>query len=235
MFPAAVQEFKMVAVKAKGLFPHRKGESMMKREKSSGRRQRVFLLLLDVVMAAVWMPAAVAQAASVKTQNKKADRLYEKKLTSLRKTTSYVTCKWVDLTGDGVHEGIYLYQGRVGGTTEKIDIYTCKSGKLKRILAEEKYGTSKMIVYRKSGSLVIYNAGHGGETYTYYTLKKGVYKLLAFRSRTAVAGGSESNGAWKYYNAKAAAITKAKFNKAISGAVKGSKTTLKVSNWKTWD
>ena len=198
------------------------------RRKWAGR-----ILFCVLLLAVLWMPAARSQAASVKSMNKKADKLYEKKLTSLRKT-SYVSCKWADLTGDGVHEGIFVYQLRSGGMGDKIDIYTYKKGKISRILTEEKYGPSQIIAYRKSGSVLIYCAGHGGETYHYYKLKNGTYKGLGSQSRQAIAGGSIANGPWVYSTAKGAATTKAKFDKAVKGVKKGSRTILKIADWKSY-
>ena len=102
---------------------------------------------------------------------------------------------------------------------------------MKRILTSYDYGVSRFTFYKKSNSLITYHAGHGGEGYTYFKLKKGVYKKIASKDRQAIAGGNFENGPWSYCGASKS-ISKASFKKKIKGIIKGKARVSKIGNWK---
>jgi len=136
--------------------------------------------------------------------------------------------KYADVTGDGVHEA--LISTNVG---RDFYIYTYRSGKAKCILTGGLYGLNKLTVYKKTGAVTLYGAGHGGEQYAYFKYKSGKYKKAASKSRVAKAGGGISNGPWYYYSAKGSSVKKSAFNKAIKGLAKGKKTTFNTLKWKS--
>lgn len=187
------------------------------------------LLVLPVALSGTMIEV---QAASESATNKKAHVLYNKKVNNLRKLGTYVAYKYVDISGDGIHEALIEYHPNTGGSGRIFQIYTYKNGKMVRILNSREYGLSKVMVYAKSKSLVYYRAGHGGEGYCYYKLKNGKYQLVASRGRVAYAGGGSYNGSWYYYNSKDKAITKTKFASLTKGMTTGSKKTMKIQNWK---
>lgn len=171
--------------------------------------------------------AGKVTAASVKAKNAKAHKAYKKKMSSIAKASMDCSYKYVDITGDGIHEA--LVSANVG---RDFYIFTYKGGKAKKILTGGDYGLSKITIYKGSKGIITYGGGHGGETYSYYKKKGSSYKKVASRSRQSVNGGGMSNGPWYYYNGKSGSINKAAFNKNIKGISKGKKSTINTINWK---
>lgn len=171
-----------------------------------------------------------AHAVSKAAKNKKAHIVFKKKARSLGKTYQNVQYKFVDLTGDGIHE--MLVDGRSGqGGGHIFYVYTYKSGKAKRILKDGQYGMAFIKSYRKTKAFVMYCTGHGHEHYDYFAMKNGRYKRIAKRWRSGVNGGSVGSGAWSYSNGKSKAYTKATFNKKVKKLTKGKTKKVSAFGW----
>lgn len=188
----------------------------------------IFFLLLVVFVS---MPIF---AESKATKNKKAIALYEKKGVELvKKSRAHVeriNGTYIDFTGDGVKEALFVYPSNNGSGLD-FEIYSYKNGKIRNILTDGGYGIEWFGIYKKSKSIIMYQAGHGGETYRYYKMNGGKYKYLACKYRSSRNGGSARNGSWMYATGQSLtyrSITKAEFNKAIKGVKKGKKKTIKM-------
>lgn len=186
-----------------------------------------YLVLLIAVLVTALFAAVPVSAASKATKNKKAVALYEKKSKKLDLRDK----KYVDITGDGIKEGIFIYNTGKSGSGRVLRIYTYKKGKIKSIFKIEAYGFSKLIVYKKSKAFILYSAGHGGETYRYYKMSNGKYKEVASKGRQGVKGGAFKNGPWEYSTHGGGSyrqLSKSEFNSLIQGIKKGKKTKVKL-------
>ena len=174
------------------------------------------------------------QAASLKSKNKNAQEILQKKYTDLYNNSSGISYKYMDVTGDGVHELLASYfpssEGS-GGNMYGLDIFQVKKGKIKCILRTDSYGLAKITFYKSSKSLVMSQYGHGGESYSYFKFKSGKYKSVASKARQSTKGGSVENGPWYYYGSSQKTISKSSFNKKIKGMVKGKAKTTKLDKW----
>ena len=193
--------------------------------------RKLYLITVICAICMLFSFTSSAQAASAVKVNRKADAKFNSKVQTIRKNSQFmVQYKYVDVTGDGIHEAVVEYKPKnMGGSAQKCDVYAYKNGKVKRILSTEEYGLTKCIFYKKSGSLIFYGSGHGGEWYSYYKLKSnGTYKYVAERSRQALAGGGMWDGPWQYYSADKK-ITVSKFNSLTRKLQAGKKSSF--SNW----
>lgn len=191
------------------------------------------LMVLLAAMLAMGLASMPAFAASKASQNKKAIALYEKKAKSLlketRDTVTSIRGRYKDLTGDGIKECLFIYPDKYGSGLN-FRIYTYKNGKIKCILKDAGYGIEKFTVYPKSKSIIMYQAGHGGDAYRYYKMKNGKYKSIALKGRVSLKGGSERNGAWNYSTGSGKTyktMTKKQFNAKIKNMKKGKKIVIK--------
>lgn len=191
--------------------------------------KRIILLLMTVLLTALFVTVPVS-AASKAEKNKKADTAYDNTRQDLLEKSSGLTWKYTDLTGDGIHEFIAEYNPKIGGPAQQV-IYTWKNGKVKCILNASVYGMNSIIVYKKSKSLIIHGAGHGGEQYVYYKLQNGKYKTIASKGRQSENGGGIKNGPWYYYDSESSSIGKSVFNSLIKGIKKGKKIKLNPLKW----
>lgn len=171
--------------------------------------------------------------ASTSKVNQKAHAVFEKKIKKIAKSCrdNAVYYKYVDITGNGVHDVVLNYQTD-SGSASIYKILTINDSKTKSIFSTTEYGLEKITLYKKSKSIVYYSAGHGGESYTYCKMKKGKYKIIASKSRASLAGGGAENGEWNYYDAKFNTLSKSKFKSKVKGIQKGSKKNINLSKLK---
>ena len=203
--------------------------------------KRIVSLVLSIIMlmSVVTAIPATAQAksasytvatlkASKKTLNKKAKKLYLKKISKLKNKGYDVMYCIKDITGDKIVDLILDYHTYLDGSGDTFNIYTYKSGKVKCILKYGQYGMNYLHYYKKSKGLVMYCSGHGHESYTYIKYSGGKFKTVAQRGRMSVNGGNDYNGEWVYYIDKDLTYeaTKSEFNAAKKTAIKGSKTNI---------
>ena len=193
------------------------------------KKAALFMICAALIFA---MFAAPHFSANVYAASK-ADRAFDKKISALKKKCSGMSYKYADIVGNSTHEALVQYDLKNGDGFHFV-IYSYKNGKVKTALDTRIYGLAKITAYKSSKSLICYNAGHGGETYSYYKMNgKGKYILKACKSREAIAGGSVKNGSWYYYDGKMNKVTKSAFNTKTKGIKKGKKKTLNLSKWKT--
>lgn len=142
--------------------------------------KKSFLISILLCLALlVIVPASAVSADKLSPANKAAHAQYEKKLKSLAKKSRYVYYKYVDLTGDGVHE-LYVKcrSGKAKGVG-KADyyVYTIQYGKPKSIL----HLTDHMepVSYYKSQHVIICHYTNPFSYYSqFYQLKNGKFKRV---------------------------------------------------------
>lgn len=193
-------------------------------------------LALAFALLVTLLPLTGTECVSASSANKKAQAIFEKKIQKIAESSTDHTVyyRYLDLTGDSEQDAILQYHTADSGSADTYLILTRNGKKVNTLLSTTKYGVYKFTFYKKAKSMVCYSAGHGGETYTYYKLKKGTYKEIASKSRTALAGGGSENGKWYYYDAQSNTISKAKFNGKTKGLKKGSKKVVQLSNMKLY-
>ena len=196
--------------------------------------KKLITAILSVTLFAAALTASpfTAKVQAASSKNTAADQAYDRVRSSLLRKSSGVTYKYVDITGDGVHEFLAEYNPKIGGPARQV-IYTYKKGKAKKVLSSKVYGLSSVIAYKKTKTLVLRGLGHGNEQYVYYKMKNGKYKKLASRARVAKAGGAITNGQWYYYNKSSQAVDKTTFSSLINKAAKGKKKKYSVTKWTT--
>lgn len=170
----------------------------------------------------------VTHAASLSAKNQKAHTVYLKKLRKLGKNgASY---KFVDLTGDGLHEALAEYDPGNMGSGRYFEIYTYKKGKAVRILKFAEYGLTKVMSYPKTKAVVIYCSGHGGEHYEYFRYKGGKYSYVAGKGRSTM----KSSSSWNYYrsNNNYTSYSQNTFLTKVKKLTVGKKKTYSVWGWK---
>ena len=201
-------------------------------KKTEKRQLRVMLLVLLLSITTVF-PASYTFAASQSTKNRRAHALYDKKVTAARKISTSVRYKYFDITGDGVHEALIDYHPKSGGSGHYFCIYTYKNGKVKQLLKEGQYGLDKLTVYKKTGTVIGYGAGHGNEWFRVYKLKNGKYRMIAGKGRRgpAPAVGSVKNGAWNYWKSGYQSISKSKYSSIVSKLKKGKARKYELTKW----
>ena len=188
-------------------------------------KKKGFMIIVAVLcLVSVFAVTNQVQAASKASRNKKAKAAFAKKL---GKADGLEVLKYADVTGDGIVEALLECHPEGYGSGRTFAIYKYANKKVKKILYTEEYGLERLYFYKKSKSLILYGAGHGGEWYSYFTMKSGKYKFLAGRSRMSVNGGSMENGPWSYYK-KTKTIKKSAFNKAVKKVKKGKRKTIKL-------
>ena len=197
--------------------------------------RHILYAVITLFLLTLVVPVSTVKAAST---NKKADAAFNTKLKALRGSSQSVYYGYVDITGDGIHEALVEYKPfSIGGSGQQFDVYAYKDGSVKRILSTQEYGLSKVIYYKSVGSLILYGSGHGGQWYSYYKLKSnGKYGFKVQRARTAIAGGSATNGPWSYYKngtgASVTPISEKSFEKAVAKLETGKKKSFKA--WKAF-
>ena len=211
-------------------------ERKWKGKNDMSTKKKGLLISMICLISACFLTVPGVQAASVEKINKQADSKYTVKMKAIRKKSqAMIRYKYVDITGDGIHEALVEYKPKTqGGSSQTFDVYTYKNGSVKRILTTTEYGLSRCIYYRKAGSLIIYGAGHGGEWYRYYKLNSsGKYRYTAQKSRVAIAGGGGWNGSWSYYKGgtSVTSITAKKFKSLITGCKVGQRKAFRT--WRT--
>ncbi len=193
-------------------------------------KNTVFLFMLFVFAMVLANAAPTEQsrvnAASVAKKTKKAKKLYNKKLQKIYSNSEFYSYKITDIYGDKVPELLVDYSpaGESYGTFE---IYTYKNGKISRMLEADSTNLN-MTSYKKSKSLVLSTTYHGYVEYSFYTVKKGKYRLLAYRHHNEDMGEYDI---WYYKNAKGEDISKSSFLKKVKGVRKGKKKTLDPGKW----
>ena len=188
-------------------------------------KKRGFMIIVAVLcLVSVFAVTNQVQAASKASRNKKAKAAFAKKL---GKADGLEVLKYADVTGDGIVEALLECHPEGYGSGRTFAIYKYANKKVKKILYTEEYGLERLYFYKKSKSLILYGAGHGGEWYSYFTMKSGKYKFLAGRSRMSINGGSMENGPWSYYK-KTKTIKKSAFNKLVKKVKKGKRKTIKM-------
>ena len=203
----------------------------------SNKRNILFYILGLILICLFVIPDV--QAASVATLSRKADAAFDKKLKSISsKSQNSLRYRYVDITGDKIHEALVEYKPKTQeGSGETFDVYAYSNGSVKRILTIKEYGLSRCIFYKKTKTLILYSAGHGGEGYGYYQMKKnGNYRFVASKGRNAIAGGGTDNGPWQYFKANTATtatkITAKQFRSLTAKLKSGTKNSF--SSWKVF-
>jgi len=189
-------------------------------------------LALSPATATLTMNDAQAATTSTYKKNVKARKLYLKKVRAYSRKYAPVEYKIVDTTGDGISECLMTYHDPDQGSAWNFRIYTYKKGKIKCILSSAQYGMSKLTIYRRSRSFIMYCSGHGGESYHYFIMKKGRYSEAASRSRMSVSGGNYENGPWYYYGGLGQ-ISSSDFKQLVKNVKKGSRKTVKIESFNT--
>ncbi len=193
--------------------------------------------VLVLSLCTLVLPART-EAASKAATNKKADAVFAEVLETLTEDSSLAP-RYIlrDITGDGIHEALIEYRPlSLTGSAFAFQVYAYNNGAADLILDTTVSGLYKCIFYKSAGSLLLYARGHGGESYTYYKLKKsGTYTPKAYRARKSVSGGSSENGPWYYYKLTTSGqtiITQKKFNKIVASLQTGKKSSSKA--WKDY-
>ena len=200
-------------------------------------KKKLIRLIIAAFVILFMMPVITApktQAASLKNKNKKAHKVLQTKYTSLYNNSSGISYKYMDVTGDGVHELLASYfpsSKSSGGSMYGLDIFQVKNGKIKCILRTDSYGLAKISYYKSSKSLIMNQLGHGGESYSCFKFRNGKFKSIASKARQSIKGGSVENGPWYYYGSSQNTISKSSFNKKIKGMIKGKAKITKPDKW----
>lgn len=178
------------------------------------------LLLVFTVFSPFFMKTARADSASA--VNRRALTAYQKKYNTLRRQSRYIANRHLDVTGDGVQE-LLVERLPGGGSGYILEIYTYKNGTVRQILAHSEYGLEKIVIYKKTGTLVFYGAGHRGVSWArYFRLRSGKYRLTAEKHN----GG----GSWKYFvNDRKA--SKSNYNNTTTSLKKGKSYYTRVERW----
>ena len=178
-------------------------------------------LVLIAVLVTVLFATVPVSAASKATKNKKAVALYEQKAGKLKQLYSK---KYIDITGDGIKEGIFLYKPiGAGGYIFNFQILTYQKGKVKKLYKSTLVHPSKMIIYKKSKSFIVYGIGSGVEMYDYYRFdkKNKKYKHIAEKNRLSY---GRRKGPWDYYSKRK--ISKEDFKNLTKGINTGKKKKI---------
>lgn len=202
----------------------------MQREMNMSYWKRYILVAVCAAFAAFFAVAAVrVDAASVISANSKANAKYSKKLKSLLDSGNYrgIEYKFVDITGDGINEALFLLAPKKSGSTVVFRIfdYDSATGKIKRILNCRGKYLKKLLVYKSNKTFILEYSGKGAKEYDYYSMKKGVYVLDAYKLRPA------SSNVWQYYNKNGKQISESSFNTLINGVKYGKRTIIKTAKF----
>lgn len=202
----------------------------MQKEMDMSYWKRYILVAVCAAFVALFATAAVrVDAASLITINSKANAKYAKKVKSLVSSGNYKTVeyKFTDITGDGINEALLLLSPKNSGSTVifRIFDYDTSTGKIKRILNCNGKYLEKLLVYKSNKTFILEYSGKGAKSYEYYSMKKGVYVLDAYKLRPA------SSSVWQYYNSSDQRITEAAFKKLIKGTKVGKRTIIKTSTF----
>ena len=186
------------------------------------------MVCFSIVVSLTALPFASASAASIKTKNKEAHKVYERKVRSLKDKygSTYFVKRYADIVGDKVDELIVSHPIHLGYTSGSyLSIYHYSGGKLKCLLRFAGYA-EKVTAFKKAKRIILYTCSHGSEIKDYFKLKKNSYKKIASKDRVSTKAGGISTKSWKYYG-KSKKIKKSKFKKLIKG-FKGKKKTIKM-------
>lgn len=190
-------------------------------------RKRIFIVFLTLAMLVVPLCETLtptAEAATKKATNKKAKKLYQKKINQLRKSVGGVHYKYTDINRDGITDVMIEYWTGLGANRD-ILIYTYKNGKLVNLFATSLYGMPKIIGYKGGVIVHILDGRHGWEYYRYYKkASSGKYSFVAEKGRPYP--GAE----WTYWvkGTSEESSTKAAFNRQIKKVKTG---TRKYYGW----
>ena len=202
----------------------------MQREMNMSYWKRYILIAACAAFAVFFAAAAVrVDAASVISVNARANAKYSKKVKSLLDSGNYRTVeyKFTDITGDGINEALLLLTPKKSGSTVVFRIfdYDTSSGKIKRILNYRGKYLKKLLVYKTNKTFILEYSGKGAKEYDYFSMKKGIYVLDAYKLRPA------SSSIWQYYNKDGKRISEADFKKLIKGVKYGKRTIIKTSTF----
>ena len=167
----------------------------------------------------------MAQKVEAATKNQKAHTAYDKRI-SYYKRQGYrnVSYQYVDIVGDSVDEAVVTYTGKTGDSKQYLRILDY-SGKVNRLLLYKESPTMrKLLAYKKSSSIILYNSRAGFESYTYFTIVGSKYSKIASKTRVT---GTQTTQPWVYYNDKGNKITQAIFKALTSPLKKGTKKRVK--------
>ena len=193
-------------------------------------KNRSFMVILLAILLAVPFGFVFPNQVNAASKNKKAHKAFEKKIESIKSDCISYSYKYADVIGDSTHEMLVDYHTGLNGSGHDFKIYAYKNKRAKCIYKEILYGLSKITVYKKAKSMILYNSGHGGESYSYIKSKNGKFKFIASKSRIAVNGGSTYNGPWQYGVYKGSP-TKKNFKKLTKNMKKGKKKVISSSGW----
>jgi hypothetical protein len=202
----------------------------MQREVSVSYWKRYILVAVCAAFVALFSTVAVrVDAASVISVNTKANAKYVKKVKSLINSGNYknIEYKFTDITGDGINEALILLSPKKSGSTVTFRIfdYNTETGKIKRILNYRGKYLKKLLVYKSNKTLILEYSGKNAKEYNYFTMKKGVYVLDAYKLRPA------SSILWQYYDKNNKRITETAFKNLINGVKYGKRSIIKTSTF----
>ncbi len=182
----------------------------------------VFVLFLLALIVVVDDSESVSAKSSA---NKKADKAYMKLVKKIcEEERTIVNYYFIDMTGDGVHEAIIQYHPQDGGSGDVFQIYSYESGKTKLILDDMGYGIYRLDVYKESQTFIMFKAGHGHESQTYYNMVDGMFKYVLMKGRPNAEAEIKP---WSYSSYQSdEKISKSKFKKQVNELCKGKKKKI---------
>ena len=202
----------------------------MQKEMNLSYWKRYILAAVCAAFVAFFAAAAVrVDANSVISVNSRANAKYSKKVKSLLDSGNYRTVeyKFTDITGDGINEALLLLSPKNAGSTVVFRIfdYDTATGRIKRILNYRGKYLEKLLVYKTNKTLILEYSGKGAKEYDYFSMKKGVYVLDAYKLRPA------SSSVWQFYNKDGKRISESDFKKLIKGVKYGKRTIIRTSTF----
>jgi hypothetical protein len=167
----------------------------------------------------------LSQKVEAATKNQKAHTAYDKRISYYRRQGyRSISYQYVDITGDKVDEAVVRYTGKSGDDKQYLRILSY-GGKVSRLLLYKDSPTmSKVLAYKKTSSIIVYNSRIGFESYTYFTIAGSKYAKVASKTRVT---GTATTQDWKYYDSTGKKITQARFKELTSPLKKGTKTRVK--------
>lgn len=190
--------------------------------------KKTVLLICSVflmIMFTLFSPSLVkcVRAESLASKNERAHSLYRKKARSLNGRYKYM-----DLTNDGIHEGLIEYHVPNAGSTRRLLIYTYRNGGISQLLNFDEYGFYKIAAFKQVKAFALAGAGHGNEWIVNFRLVNGKFAKVSEKGRHQTVNGYTS---WIYYGSGNTTISKTKYDSLTSMVRKGKKADSYLTNW----
>ncbi len=196
----------------------------MKSQVISNKKYFLICTLLLSAMLAVFSPLFLksVHAETLAQKNSKAHTLYIRKARSLKGVY-----KFMDLTNDGIHEGLIEYHPGNSGSGRYLLVYTYQNGAIRQLLKFGEYGLYKVAAFKYAKAFVLAGAGHGGEWIANFRYSNGQFIQVCEKTRRSI-----GNYPWNYFGANTrTTITKAKYDSLTKTVRKGKKAESFTQNW----